>query len=377
MGTDAMKVAHLTSVHPRYDTRVFFKECCGLAENGFDVTLVVADGKGDEVLHGVEIIDVGEQKGRVRRMLYGVNDVYRKALELDCDLYHLHDPELVRIGLKLKSKGKKVVFDIHEMVSEQIKSKHYLPVWLRSGIALLYRLYERRNLKKLDALVLAESSYLDYYVRYNGRNAVVQNMPDPDYLAPYATLQRDRNEIFYIGAISNGRGLDVTIEALRLLHRDNIDFKMHYVGAIQDTQLSSLDLEGIEDKVVFYGRLKLDDAYALSMHAKAGLSVLKPVGNYVHSYSTKVFEYMSIGLPVITSDFELYRGVVEKEECGFCIDPTDPRALADAIRFLFEHPEAVVQMGKNGRRAVRETYNWNKEELKLLQLYEQVSRGRV
>lgn len=365
------RVVHLTSAHPRYDTRIFVKECRSLAEV-YEVALIVADGLGDEVKERVRIVDVGKPSGRVRRMVIGVNGVYRKALELDCDLYHLHDPELVRIGLKLKAKGKKVVFDIHEMVSEQIKSKHYLPVWLRSGAAAFYRSFERRNLKKLDALVLAEASYRSYYARLNRLNAVVQNMPDFDYLKPYTTLQRDRNEIFYVGAISNGRGLDVTIEALQILHRENVDFKMHYVGAIQDTQRSSLDLAGIEDKVIFYGRMKLDDAYALSMHAKAGLSVLKPIGNYVHSYSTKIFEYMSIGLPVITSDFELYRNVVEKEECGFCIDPSDPRALADAIRFLFEHPDAVARMGQNGQRAVRETYNWDTEEQKLLSLYAEV-----
>ncbi|MBH8881312.1 glycosyltransferase family 1 protein, partial [Pseudomonas aeruginosa] len=47
------KVAHLTSVHSRYDIRIFRKQCRTLSQYGYDVYLVVADGKGDEVKDGV------------------------------------------------------------------------------------------------------------------------------------------------------------------------------------------------------------------------------------------------------------------------------------------------------------------------------------
>lgn len=102
-----MKIVHLTSVHQRYDIRIYRKMCCSLTALG-KVYLVCADGNGDEVIDKVNIIDVGKTKSRILRMLASVNLIYKKAIDLDADIYHLHDPELIRIGLKLIKKGKKV-----------------------------------------------------------------------------------------------------------------------------------------------------------------------------------------------------------------------------------------------------------------------------
>ena len=62
------KVIHLTSVHSRYDTRIFLKECRSLSEEGYEVTLIVADGKGNEIRNNVNIVDVGSAKNRIERI---------------------------------------------------------------------------------------------------------------------------------------------------------------------------------------------------------------------------------------------------------------------------------------------------------------------
>jgi len=110
------KIIHLTSAHARYDTRIFIKMCSSLAKNeNYKVSLVVADGNGDEIKNGVTIVDVGAKSGgRISRMTTTVKKVFQKAKELNGDIYHLHDPELIPIGVKLKKLGKKVIFDAHE-----------------------------------------------------------------------------------------------------------------------------------------------------------------------------------------------------------------------------------------------------------------------
>ncbi len=81
---------------------------------------------------------------------------------------------------------------------------------------------------------------------------------------------------------------------------------------------------------------------------------------------------MLVGLPVVASNFPLYQEVVESHRCGLTVDPTRPEEIARAMEYLIEHPQEAQQMGANGRRAVLERYNWEKESRKLLQIYDTV-----
>ena len=204
-----MKIAHLTSVHLRYDTRIFHKMCCSLTALG-KVYLVCADGKGDEVIEDVNITDVGKNKSRILRMISSVNLIYKKAIDLDADIYHLHDPELIRIGFKLIKKGKKVIFDSHELIQDQILSKHYLPKFLRSTVSKIYSMYEKYSLKKFH-LIGATPHIRDYLKKINNDAIDICNYP---ILENHIVDNRDTakqsdkvNYICYVGGISKIRGI--------------------------------------------------------------------------------------------------------------------------------------------------------------------------
>ena len=98
-----MRICHVTSVHQRYDTRIFHKECTSLANAGYDVILLVADGKKDEVRNGVKIVSIDYvPTSRYRRILLSGHVMFRAAQQIDAEIYHLHDPELLPFGKKLK-----------------------------------------------------------------------------------------------------------------------------------------------------------------------------------------------------------------------------------------------------------------------------------
>lgn len=173
-----IKIIHLTSVHPRHDVRIFVKMCSSLAKEYYNVTLVVADGNGDEKKNEVSIIDLGKRKtGRFSRMTKTVSSIFKKAKELDGDIYHLHDPELIPIGLKLMKLGKKVIFDAHEDLSKQLLSKTYLSKSLKIILSKIFEWYQQRTLSKFDYVIAATPYICDKFLKVNPKIININNFP--------------------------------------------------------------------------------------------------------------------------------------------------------------------------------------------------------
>ncbi len=362
-------VSHLTSVHSRYDTRIFLKECRSLSSAGFRVSLVVADGNGDEVNDDVNIFDVGVSRGRLDRMFKTTQRVFEKARALDAVIYHLHDPELIPIGLKLKRLGKTVIFDAHEDVPKQMLGKPYLnrpAKWLLSKV---FEAYEAWACKRLDAVITATPFIRDKFLAINPKSIDINNFPMLGELAAGTTdWAQKENQLCYVGGIGSIRGIKEIVQAMAFVEggarlqlggrfaEKNVEAEVRaYAGWHAVDELGWLDREGVR---------------AVLNRSVAGLVTLHPVINYIDALPVKMFEYMSAGVPVIASYFPLWREIVEGNQCGLCVDPMKPESIAVAIDFLINNPEKAEQMGRNGQRAVQEKYNWDIEEAKLLKFYQ-------
>lgn len=366
-----MKVCHLSSVHNRNDTRVFFKECMTLQKNGYHTHLVVADGLGDEIKHGVSIIDVGKSSNRISRILFSSCKVFLRAKKINADIYHFHDPELAPLCLIFRLMGKPVIFDVHENVAEQIKNKYWLSSWLANILSLVFTLLNT-IFTKFFSIIIAEYSYSSIYHNKKSKQQfeVILNFPELKFLEQFKNLKRKGNEFFYIGVISNDRGLDTILDALNILESKNYSFKMHFIGRVFD-EIDWVKYFKIKDKIVFYGRKSLDEGYAISTQCVAGLAVLKPIGNYIGSYPTKVFEYMAIGLPTITSNFALYEKIVEENNVGWCVDPYSASDLADIMISIIDS-NSLDEISQSAIRSA-EKYSWESESKKLLKLYKNLT----
>jgi glycosyltransferase involved in cell wall biosynthesis len=367
------RIAHLTSVHARHDTRIFVKQCRSLARAGHEVFLIVADGQGDEERDGVRILDAGEARGRLDRMLRATRRVLKKALALDADLYQLHDPELLPAGLALKRRGYRVVFDSHEDVPRQILSKAYLPSFVRRPVSLCMGTVERFACGRLDGVIAATPAIADKFSGIGIAAICIGNFPISDELRSGISAQARRRDVCYVGGISRVRGIVQMVEALALTRSDT---GMTLAGRFEDagTRADVVPLAGWQ-KVREAGFLSRPDVRDLLGRSIAGMVVFLPEPNHIAAQPNKIFEYMSAGLPIIASDFPLWREVIEGSECGICVDPLDPAAIAAAIDRLAEDPALASRLGHNGRRAVEERYNWEIEERRFLEFYERLLAG--
>lgn len=364
------KITHLTSAHGRYDTRIFIKMCSSLADEGYDASLVVADGLGDEIKNKVNILDVGAKTGgRISRMTKTVAKVYKKALELDADIYHLHDPELMPIGLKLKKRGKKVIFDAHEDLPKQLKSKPYLNPIAKILLSKIMTAYEHYAAKKFDAIITATPYIRSKFLKINSKSMDINNYPLLDELANSADWTHKKNEISYVGGIAQIRGIEQVIDAMAF----TTDVTLNLVGAFSESAVEQRVKRKTAwqkvNELGFLDRSEVRDKLASSI---AGIVTFLNAPNHIESQPNKMFEYMSAGIPVISSNFPLWREIIEDNQCGICIDPTEPKAIGRAIQSLVENPQQAKQMGIAGRKAVEQKYNWTVEEQKLFSLYKEL-----
>ncbi len=361
------RVIHLTSAHRRYDTRIFIKECKTLFDEGYEVFLIVADSKGDEVKDGISILDVGTSKNKFHRIFTLTQLVFEKAKTLNADIYHLHDPELIPVGLKLKQLGKKVIFDAHEDVPKQLLSKPYLNPILSYSFSLGFSIYERWICREFDAIVTATPIIRDKYLNINRNSIDINNFPLQTELDSSSDWNIKHNVVCYVGGMSVIRGIREMVLSMNML---NTNVNLVLGGRFNDPQVERQVKQYAGWQYVKYlGFLDRQGVRAVISQSIAGLVTLHPTRNYIESLPVKMFEYMSGGIPVICSNFPLLQEIIKVNNCGICVNPLNPQEIAEAIEFLINHRKIAEKMGNNGRQAIKNKYNWEKERHKLLMLY--------
>lgn len=377
-----MKICHITSVHPRTDGRIFKRECVTLANNGNEVVLVCCDGKSDEIVDGVRIISYSRKrltKSR-RGLLMFFNRGFLKYLkEIDADVYQFHDFDLIEIGRKL-AKTKKVIYDSHENWFGMLTNKFSMNItFLKRIITRVLGCYYKKVLPVFSAVFTVSPNIVDNLKQYTPNVYMIPNFPAIEKF-DNKNLSDGGKELAFIyqGTVYSMSNQEYIIKAINEFASE-VRYKI--IGKISLSLKSRLEKLNCKSRVIFKNWLKKEELQNEISGSIAGLAVLdySPVccGREGQLGSNKIFEYMLLGIPIICTDFTLWKNlIVDKYQCGICVPPHDSKAIYNAMKYIIDHPEEAVKMGERGRMAVMEEFNWGKYEQTFLKIYLDIFNGK-
>lgn len=364
------KVCHITTVHTPFDNRIFHKECKSLSENGYDVTLLVAGHDTSSEVDKVKLVNFPKSKNRFIRMIStSLFQVFNQALKVDADLYHFHDPELIFVGLLLKIKGRKVIYDAHENVSAAILSKYYLkPNALRKLIALTFDLIEKSISKSFDGVITARPDITETFkVR---KIETIRNFPIVTNVRMgqcNIEINKGKKVIIYVGGMTYIRGIKELVDSFTSLD----DYELWLLGPFSQKELYEDCKNSPGWKNTRYlGKVSVEEVFAYTRMADAGIITFWPEPNHVKTLATKPFEYMACGLPMIMSNFPYWRDFFGSS--SLYVDPKNSDEIAKTIIRLFENEDLMKQMSKLNLELIDKEYSWEAESKKLVSFYQNI-----
>ncbi len=356
-------VMHATSAHDASDGRIADRACRTLADAGFSVRLA-----GPGVLlpaaakAGVTQAVIPRRESRLARMVISPIDIGFTVIRERPDVVHLHDPELLPIGVLLRVLRFSVIYDAHEDLEAQVRDKYWIPSRLRGTASRAARLIEVAAGQFMTSIVAATPTIATKYPAE--KVFVVRNLPRLARFQSDTPLIERPPLAVYVGAMSTERGALQLVDAAADLPCGSL----RIAGSAAESQLlGKLQRRKGWGNVDYLGTVDLGVSVRLQLDSSVGVCTFLPTEAHLDALPTKLFEYMAAGLAVVASDFPLWRTFLHG--CALFVDPLDPVAISDAIQRLLTDTNERVRLGEAGRAAASAGFSWEAEEAQLLFTY--------
>lgn len=346
------------------------REAVSLSESGYEVTLI-ARASASEVKSGVLVVGLPTYKSRLLRMSYGVARATIKAWSLRADVYHVHDPELLTGLALLHLLGYRTVYDAHELLSAQVLSKPYVLPILRRLMSRICRVIERLGSWAADEIITPSKEYAAPWPPH--KTTIVANYPGfSEFSLDESDSAKGAPYVVYLGLISRVRGILQLVKAMAVVNTST-SMKLLLIGPFENENL-------LEECQASEG-WQFVDYLGVVAHSEVGIHLTGAVAGIVNflpsphnsiGQPNKLYEYMAAGIPVVASDFPIWRETISHSGCGVLVDPTSPQSIAAGIVQVVSNPEVAREMGEAARRAMQNSYNWEGQFAKLNATYQRL-----
>jgi len=298
------------------------------------------------------------------------------------DVIHVHDLPLSLIGIEVKNKFQiKLVIDLHENWPALIRIAPHTQTFLGKLLSSnkQWTAYEQTVLSKADKIITVVEEAKDRIISLGinpEKISIVSNTVNFENLSIKTIKKKtDGFTIFYGGAINRHRGLQIVLEAIKNLTGKNINIYFLIVGDGSykkelERMAGSL---GVKSLLQFFGYKPFNELLNILSAADAAIIPHLRTDNNDASSPNKLYQYMYLNKPVISSDCISLKRIITETNTGFIYHNDSPGDLAALIEKLYYDRNLLDSVRKNGRKAVLGKYNWSTDRKRLIEAYDQLT----
>lgn len=377
-------ILHIGYFHRYDDTRIVFKECTSLKERfNCKVSYITSSRNGysaAETINGINIKIIPLKPQRFIRLFQYMNEVKKFVDTEKPDICHIHEFMLWPLIRHIKRRKITVFLDLHENdiydISERLRKRFGNAISKLSFLIL--KLYEKHCIKAVDGAISVTPQIIARISKYIHAVEMIANFPSLSLCIPKRSIEQissNANTICFAGNISELWGIDFLVNAIR----NKPDVKLILAGRAEVAYIEQLLKKSSQNQVKYLGVVNHSEVLE-KVYNKSGIgaALLCCKGTWLEEGTlgnTKIFEYMQAGIPVICTDFPIWKEIVEGCNCGIVVNPYDISQIVDAIQKLRSNPNLAYELGRNGQRAILEKYNWENEAEKLITFYKMNGSG--
>jgi len=366
-------IAVVSCEHNPRDERIYEKEIESLLKVGYSINYYTKSN-----------VEVDLSKDRLKHTNISIGNIneYIKRLKVvfrqhPPTVLHIHEFQLLTLASWCKQKWKsKIIYDVHDTL---------MPMWntfsTRNGIFKLVINYwlsfsEKRFLKYVDKLIIANPSSIIYYQTKVSNIVLVENFPVRDRVNESIEQKKNKAEIIiFHGEISEDRGISILVEAFQSLVKKFPNVVLNIIGPWRNKYYEKdirekITLMNLNKNVLIYPELTSERIWECLYQADIGILPYIETPRTLSDVPTRLFEYFASGCAVIASrlpPIEMYGDKIP----SYAI-PGNKDSLIRSLTELLTQPELRKKMISIGKNKILTEYNWSKIEGKLLDIYEDI-----